>query len=151
MQIQRTSLYYLRYAANFFIIAATFWVSIVIIQPFYLASSLYEIEFFFVSILFVWFFSARSLLLYDEFRSRNFSHELIGIIKAVLIQSVSMRVIDFGLDGIALNRTLVIYYTCLLLGGLTVQHYSIRVILEYPRKRGRNIRNILVVGAGEVV
>ncbi|MBZ0198570.1 MAG: undecaprenyl-phosphate glucose phosphotransferase [Ignavibacteriaceae bacterium] len=150
MQIQRSSLYYLRYIADFFVIAAAFWLSVFIVQPVYYSLHFYELEFFFFSLVLIWFFTAHTLQLYDEFRSRNFSYELISLFRAILVQSLAVIVLDFILKELQFLRAYVLVYTGFLVLLLTLERYSFRLLLGYFRKRGKNLRNILIVGAGEV-
>jgi putative colanic acid biosynthesis UDP-glucose lipid carrier transferase len=103
-----------------------------------------------LSLILIWFFSARISDLYDEFRSRNFSYELIALIKNVLIQVVATVLLLFFMKTHPLSRSFVFLYAVSALGLLTLERYSLRKFLYVLRKKGRNLRHILIIGAGEL-
>jgi len=96
-----------------------------------------------------WFFTARTLKLYDEFRSRDSSFEIILFSKAIPLQAISFVLIIFLLK-YDIPRSIVLYYSIILLITGTISKYIIRRILNEFRQKGRNIRHLLIIGAGEV-
>ena len=98
----------------------------------------------------IWYFSARANGLYDEFRSRDFSFEFGAKLKTVLAQSnVAISFLFF----LQLNfhaRSFILIYILLLMITIILERYIFRKILENYRKRGLNLRNLLIVGAGEL-
>lgn len=106
--------------------------------------------FLFLLLSVVWYVRGKAIGLYDEYRSRNFSFELIALIKNILFQSLSAVIILFIIRDISLNRYFVFVYTTILLIMLSLEKFSVRRLISYFRKKGRNIRKLLVIGAGEV-
>jgi len=107
-------------------------------------------NFLFFLLLGTWFVTANSLGVYDEFRSRNFSYELITIIKSTLVQLIISIVLLFVIKEIYIKRSFVFYYAFLLMFTLSLNKFIVRKYFNYLRRKGRNLRTILIVGAGEV-
>lgn len=112
---------------------------------------IFTLDYSFLFILiFIWLISARIINLYDEFRARNFSFELINLIKNILVQAFSSIVFIFMVGGILFSRMFVLRYSLMLLILVGTEKYLFRALLVNSRKKGRNLRNILIIGAGEV-
>jgi putative colanic acid biosynthesis UDP-glucose lipid carrier transferase len=96
-----------------------------------------------------WVFAARSFKVYDDFRSRNFIYEVIPFAKAVLSEAIGLIVILFILK-YNVSRIVIVYFVLLL--GITgiSQKFIVRKVLNYLRRKGRNQRNMLIIGAGDV-
>ncbi|KAB2880951.1 undecaprenyl-phosphate glucose phosphotransferase [bacterium] len=150
MHIHRKSLYVFRFTADIaailiaFISAANYFATRNAIE---LTTRDYFLSF---SLILIWFFSARITNLYDEFRSRSFGIEFIGLIKNVLIQVIAAILILFLMKNHPLSRSFVLMYAIGSLSLVTFERFLLRGFLYLLRKRGRNLRNILIIGAGEV-
>jgi Undecaprenyl-phosphate glucose phosphotransferase len=98
----------------------------------------------------IWFFSSNSTKLYDDFRSRNFSIELMTLFKNVFVQLMAAIIILYLMNEIYLSKTFSFVYAFVLFGFVASQKIILRKILYSFRKKGRNLRNLLIVGAGDV-
>lgn len=150
MHFHRQLLHVVRVVSDVISLSISFLVSIYFISTTQSRPLVLSDYFLLFSLLVSWFFSSRMTGLYNEFRSRNFSFELIIVIKNVLIQVISIVVIIFLMKEITLSRSFVLIYALCLFCGLTVERFIIRRGLNLLRRRGRNLRQILIVGAGEV-
>lgn len=150
MQIYRTSLYFIRFSIDVLILIAAFIISA------HLSYSQFDFfrstnaQFLLLSLLIIWFFSSKNNGLYDEFRSRNFSFEIIAVIKNIVIMIFSAMIVLFLLREYNLSRFFIISFSITLLFLLTAEKIFFRFIFNYIRKRGRNLRNLLIIGAGDV-
>lgn len=150
MHIHRRSLYVFRFSADIMVLIAAYVGAAnyyAVHNSIQLISRDYSLCF---SLILIWFFSARMTDLYDEFRSRHFGYELIGLIKNVLIQVIAAVVILFFMKTHPLSRSFVFMYSVSFLILLTAERFLLRKFFYLLRKRGRNLRNILIIGAGEV-
>jgi putative colanic acid biosysnthesis UDP-glucose lipid carrier transferase len=95
----------------------------------------------------VWYISARSMDLYDEFRSRDTWFEPIRVLKGALVQMIALTVLLFLFREMAASRYFVLSYGVLLAIMIITQKLLLQTILIELRKRGRNVRRMLVVGA----
>ncbi|NMB82290.1 MAG: hypothetical protein GYA14_10775, partial [Ignavibacteria bacterium] len=106
--------------------------------------------FLMLTLIITWYLSSSYTKLYDEFRSRNFSFEMIILFKNILIQLISVIVIIFVIKEIKYSRLFVLYYIFSLFILLLTQKYLLNQFLKYLRLQGRNVRSILIIGAGKV-
>ena len=150
MHIYRTSLYLFRVFFDVVLIIAAFIVSAIVSLPGFSFFDQTNAEFLLLCLLGVWFFSSRTTGLYDEFRSRNYSYELLLIVKNICAQVVSAIIILFLIKESELSRFFVLIYSGLLLILLGLSKYLVRRLLIAFRMKGRNIRKLLIIGAGEV-
>ena len=88
--------------------------------------------------------------IYDEFRSRDFTVEIINVIRTAFLLAIFTIVVIFFIKDIYLSRTFVVVFLTSSLLLLILEKFLLRRFLNGLRKRGRNLRNILIVGAGEV-
>jgi putative colanic acid biosynthesis UDP-glucose lipid carrier transferase len=104
-----------------------------------------------ILLVFGWFFIAKTNGLYDEFRSRLFSSELIGLIKTIFTFTIFNIVIAFviNIDNFLFRKFIVAF---ILVNSLLIiiARYFFRRVLVYYRLKGRNLRRMLIVGAGPV-
>jgi len=103
-----------------------------------------------LSLLIVWSFSAKAFGLYHELRSRNISFEIINLAKNIIIIFISTIIILFLLHEEALSRYFVTVFSLSSFIILTIEKFLFRNILNVIRKKGRNLRSLLIVGAGDV-
>lgn len=155
MQNYRKSYYYFKLTADILVLIFCFFVSS------YLAKRrifpdlhLFRPEkreiFFCLLLCIIWYSSARVTGLYDELRSRNLSFEILSVFKNSLIQLFAAAVVIFILKTIFLSRFFSLVYFLSLLLALTLWKSGLRVLLRWARKKGRNLRFMLIVGAGEI-
>ena len=79
MQINRTSLYLTRIFFDIILLIVSFLLSAYLSVKDYNFLRNVNAQFLLLALLVVWYFSSKSTELYDDFRSRNFSHELIAL------------------------------------------------------------------------
>jgi Undecaprenyl-phosphate glucose phosphotransferase len=101
-------------------------------------------------LLLVWVVSSQVTHLYDDFRSRDFGYEVVVILKNVIVQAVAAAVIFIIIKETFLSRFFLLTYSAILFALLFVEKYILRSGLKVIRRKGRNLRSILVIGAGRV-
>ena len=126
MQLFRTTLYFLRIGLDIIILIFT------CILAAYLSTTGFNFfkevnaQFLVLSLAIIWFFTSKSTGLYDEFRSRNFSFELIIVIKNCFIQGISTIIILFLLNEKSYSRYFVVLYIGGELGLISVEKFLFR-------------------------
>ena len=150
MEARRKSLYLVRISTDYGVLAVSFWLATVISLSFYKITFSRSAELLFLSLAVIWFIYAGASRFYDEFRSRDFGFELIAVAESTLVQLFSSIVILFFLKEEEISRFFVVTYTAILFVGLSIEKLVFRQGLEYLRRRGRNLRNLVIVGAGRV-
>jgi len=101
-------------------------------------------------LLILWFASTTYFKSYNDFRSQTFVIEGIEVIKNVTVLVINTIVILFIFKDSDLSRYFVLLFILFSLPLLLLDKLVIRKFLQFIRKRGRNIRRLLLVGAGEV-
>jgi putative colanic acid biosynthesis UDP-glucose lipid carrier transferase len=133
---------------------------VLIISGFFYVGSLIEYNspvsfknnhwFLLICLVAVWYFSTRSTGLYKDSHSRTFSYELVILIKNIIIQILAAIVILFFSGEFIFSRSFILLYAGLVFLLISTEKYIVRKILIHLRKKGRNLRNVLIIGAGEI-
>ena len=150
MQIYRTSLYLLRISLDIIILTAVCILSAYLsVEGFDFLLSV-NAQFLVLSLAVIWFFTSKALGLYDEFRSRNFSFELILVIKICFVQAISAIIILYMLNEKSFSRYFVVLYAVGALALISAEKFTLSRLLHLFRRHGRNLRHMLIVGAGDL-
>ena len=153
MQIYRTSLYLFRITLDIIILILSVLLSAYITfkvnlhMAFEINSNLVLLI---LALTVTWYFSAKVIGLYDEFRSRDFISEVILVIKNIFVQAVMAMIVLFLVREEVLSRSFIFMFVLVLFVSITYEKYIFRQVLIYLRKKGRNLRSLLIIGAGEV-
>ncbi|MGD1007009.1 MAG: undecaprenyl-phosphate glucose phosphotransferase [Ignavibacteriaceae bacterium] len=150
MEIKKTSLYLTRITLDIILIISVFLVSIKISFPGCNFLTEKDPQFLLLFLLVTWFFSTRTTGLYDEFRSRNYSYQPLLIIKNIIIQIVGAIIVFPLLKEYYLSRHFIAIYSSFLLIILSLSKFLLRRLLISFCKKGRNLRKLLIIGAGVV-
>lgn len=150
MQIQRNSFYIVRVVSDIINIVFAFLIADFFSPPIYSITLNSDGFLLLLGLVLLWTFVAKSLGVYDEFRSRDFTVEVINVIRSLLMLSVLTIVLIFFIKDIYLSRTFVVVFLSASFFLIIAEKYSLRHLIIYMRKKGRNLRNIIIVGAGEV-
>ncbi len=150
MQIQRNSIYFVRILSDYILFSLIFYfVAYLSLHSPEAILTTNNIFLYFVNII-IWYSAAKSFDLYDEFRSRDLSFELIALLKTIFVQSISTIIVLFFLKEHNLSRIFILVDASALFIVLGIEKYILRKFLYRLRKRGKNLRSLLIVGAGEV-
>lgn len=145
----KSTIYYFRVFADLCVLIISFLIAHIIIN-----NNMYEISKIDVLLMILlvtsWFISAYRYNMYDEFRSRDFIYELILVIKNSITHLLISIIIIFLIDRNELPRKFILYYILVLIILVTMEKFLIRIALDYYRKKGRNLRTMLIIGAGKV-
>jgi len=146
----RSTLYFIRRGIDHLLITALF----IIAALFSHGANILIQDSDFLFLLFIinigWVISSNNTDLYDEFRSRNFSYELVLILQNNLILSIITIVFLFILKDLELSWKFILSQFLLISFFISLEKYFIRLILYHFRKKGKNIRSMLLIGAGNV-
>ncbi|MBW7857246.1 MAG: undecaprenyl-phosphate glucose phosphotransferase [Leptonema sp. (in: Bacteria)] len=86
---------------------------------------------------------------YRTIQSSQSLRELLSIVRSVTIALVLMLAILFFYRGQSYSRLVILYAAMLSVVYLTIGHWLFRWWIFYLRGRGYNVRQVLVVGAGQ--
>ena len=98
----------------------------------------------------IWAITLKSLDLYAPMRTSSWFEEAIKLSKASLAAILIFIAVVYFLKEYKFSRVVFFYFWILSTIGLIVSRTSLRAALRYFRKKGYNLRFVLVVGAGEL-
>jgi len=99
---------------------------------------------------FVWYFGSNVIEFYEDFNTRNFSYQFIKIIKSVIVQALTAVLFIFLVKEDLFTRNFIIIYTLMLIVLISARTQFVKHTLAKVRNKEKNIRNILIIGAGEL-
>ena len=91
----------------------------------------------------------RSFRLYRSARTARLSQELWTLVQGIAIVTALAALASYSIRG-ELARSVLLLFAILAAGLLCAAHLAIRVALRALRRRGRNLRHVLIVGTGEL-
>jgi len=89
------------------------------------------------------------LNLYDSFRAKSFSKELSSIVKANTILIVDLLSILFTVKLVHLSRLVLVIFYFVNIALVSTKRYALRKILWNIRKKGLNLKHVIIIGSGE--
>ena len=98
----------------------------------------------------IWAVTFRALGLYSPMRTVSKREEVIKIVKASSVAILMFIVVVFYLSDYKYSRVVFFYFWIMSSCGLVVSRLSLRIMLRYFRRKGYNLRFILIVGAGDL-
>lgn len=149
MEVRRKSLYMVRIVADCIVLITSFWMAALVSLSLEKTTVRRPTELL-LALGIVWFVSANLTRFYDEFKSRDYRFEALAVVQSTLIQVFSSAVILFFMGDEPVSRFFVVTYGVFLMAGLIIERLIFRGGLEYLRRRGVNLRYLLIVGAGKV-
>ncbi|TKC00463.1 undecaprenyl-phosphate glucose phosphotransferase [Pedobacter cryophilus] len=97
-----------------------------------------------------WYFTSKSNQLYDESRNRKaFAIELLKSFNSIFFQAIASGLFLFTINYELYGRTFVIIYISSLLFIIPSTKILLKRGTLYLRKRGQNLRSIIIIGAGK--
>lgn len=150
MIVNRKSLYIFRLLSDLTLLSVAFLIAAVFSQSWDILLDRYYMFFLLILLNIFWITLSNMMDFYDDFYSRNFPFQFINILKATVGQiTVSILFIFLAKEDL-FTRNFIIYYSTLLIPLITIRTIVFRKGLKSLRKKGKNIRNLVIVGSGEI-
>jgi len=102
-----------------------------------------------VILMFIWYFTSKYTNLYDDFRTTTYVEELLVVIPNILSQLISIGFIYFIINDHAYVRTVTFFYIIFLSLSLIIKKYFMKQWHLYNWVKGKDIKNLLIIGSGE--
>jgi Undecaprenyl-phosphate glucose phosphotransferase len=112
-----------------------------------------EISIYLYALIPVWIvflFSIRLCALYEPLRGKPFTIEIYKIIKVTFLSVIILSASTFFYREGSFSRFVAAYFFIVVTFLMIFSHFLVRVILAEVRKRGFNLRHVLIVGSGEL-
>jgi putative colanic acid biosynthesis UDP-glucose lipid carrier transferase len=98
----------------------------------------------------IWILSAKAAQLYQDFRSRDFVYELVSVFKSSMLLLIGTIVVLFFVKELELSRAFVLIFAVLSAASVSIEKYFVRMLLKFARRKSKNLRNVLIIGAGKM-
>lgn len=150
MIVNKRSLYLFRLISDLILLNAAFIIAAIAAQSW---DILIERDHMFIlqlALNIVWFFFSKVFNFYDDTNSRYFAFQFVNIIKNVFIQALSSIIFIFLVKEDLFTRNFIVIYSLLIVVFVSLRNVAFRKVLKFLRKKGKNIRNLIIIGAGEV-
>ncbi len=150
MIVNKKSIYTSRLLADLLILNLSFLLSAIIAQSF---ETLVARNYMFVLLVFlnfIWFINVNLSGFYLDFFTRSFSFQFFNILKLVFFQVGFTVLFIFLTKEDLFTRNFIVLYGVLLTLSISLRTAIFKNILISLRRKGKNIRKLLIVGAGEV-
>src|ERR1039457_7348358 len=150
MFANKKSFYYLRLFSDLFLLNISFIAAAVLAQSLNTLLSRNHMFILQMGLNFVWLFFSNVISFYEDTDTRYFAYQFVNIIKNVFAQGFTAIVFIFLVKEDLFTRNFIIYYFIILLFCVGVRIIVFKFIIISLRKSGKGIRNLLIIGVGEV-
>jgi len=146
MIVNKKSIFVFRLLSDLLLLNIVFIASAVIAQSWEILVDRNYMFFLLIGLNLLWIISSNTTGFYDDFYSRNFPIQFINILKSSATQVFAAIVFIFLAKEDLFTRYFIIYYALFLIAAICFRVILFRKGLKALRKRGKNIRNLLVIG-----
>jgi len=150
MIVNQRSIFFYKLLSDLLLLTCAFLLSAVFSQSWEVLLEKYYMFFLLIGLNLLWIVTSNYLNFYDDFFSRNFPVQLANILKNSLLQLVIAISFIFLAKENLFTRYFIIYYFVLLVLFISFRVIIFRKILKYLRRKGKNVRSLVIVGEGEL-
>ena len=150
MIVNKNSIYISRIFSDLLLINISFIVSALISQSY---DILIDRNYMFILLMLlniIWFVNANLSGFYSDFFTRSFSFQFFNILKGIFIQIVVTVLFIFLAKEDLFTRNFIVLYGVLLTISISLRTALFKNVLRSLRRKGKNVRNLLIIGAGEI-
>lgn len=150
MIVNKKSIFIFRLFSDLLSLNISFISAAILAQSWQILIDRYYMFFLLVGLNILWVFISNSTGYYSDFHTRNFPFQFTNILKGVTGQVTLSILFIFITKEDLFTRNFIIYYSILLIILLSIRIIIFRKGLKTLRKKGKNIRKLLIIGNGEV-
>ncbi len=150
MIVNKKSLYLIRLLSDLLMISAAFLLAAVFAQSWQILTDRYYMFFLLIGLNLLWIITSNYFNFYDDFTSRNFPIQFTNVLKNTILQIVITVFFIFLVKEDLFTRNFIVYYGIILIVFVCLRIIVFRKALKYLRRKGKNIRNLLIIGDGEI-
>ncbi len=150
MIANKKSTYYLRLFLDLIVLNLSFISAAIIAQSFKILLNRNYMFVLMMGLNFVWYFFSNVISFYDDFNTRNFSYQFIKIIRNVIVQILAAILFIFLVKEDLFTRNFIIIYALLLVMLVSIRTQAVKYSIAKIRGKEKNIRNLLIIGAGDL-
>jgi Undecaprenyl-phosphate glucose phosphotransferase len=149
MLANKKSLQYLRLFLDLILLNISFIAAAVLAQSFEILIQKTHMFVLLVGLNFLWYYVSNVLNFYEDYSIKYFIYQFTNILKIVVIQVLASLLFVFFVKELLFTRNFIILYAVFLSVLVSFRVQLIRYLLIKIRGREKNLKNVLIVGAGE--
>ena len=149
MIVNKKSIFIFRLLGDLLLLNLAFLLSAIVAQSWEILLDRNYMFFLLIGLNLLWIVSSNYFNFYDDFHSRNFPVQFVNIFKCTVLQILVTVFFIFLAKEDLFTRYFIVYYSLLLIVLVCIRVILFRKILKYLRRKGKNIRNLLIFGDGE--
>lgn len=150
MIVNKRSINISRFVSDLILLNLAFFLSAIIAQS---LETLMDKTIMFVLLLLsniFWFFYASISEFYNDFFTRPFAYQFTYVLKSALVQTLLAITFIFLVKEDLFTRNFIILFALFIVLFISIRTVVFKQILKTLRKKGKNVRNLLIVGTGEL-
>lgn len=144
------SIYYLRLFSDLLVINVSFLLAAILAQPWQVFLDRPYMLVLMVALNFIWYFFSNVTGFYEDAATRSFSYLFSRLIKNIFAQAITVILFIFIAKEDLFTRNFTFYYSILLLVLVSVRIQIIKHLVISIRGKEKNLRNVLIIGGGEL-
>ena len=112
-----------------------------------------ELEVYYLALLPIWIvfmFNAKLFRLYQPLRGKPVSIDFYNITKITVLSILILTAATFFYRSESFSRMVTVYFWVLVTFSMFTSHLLVRLLLMEARRRGFNLRHVLIIGSGEL-
>ena len=150
MIVNQRSIFLYKLLSDLLLLNCAFLASAVYSQSWEILLEKYYMFFLLIGLNLLWIVTSNYVNFYDDFFSRNFPVQLSNILNNSLFQLIITITFIFLAKENLFTRYFIVYYFLLLVLFISIRVIIFRKILKFLRRKGKNIRDLIIVGEGEL-
>ncbi len=144
------SIYYLRLFSDLLVINISFSLAAIFAQSLHILLSRPYMIVLMVALNFVWYFFSNVTGFYEDATTRSFSYLFSGLTKNIFAQIIVAILFIFIAKEDLFTRNFILFYSFFLFVLVSSRIQVIKHIVTSIRAREKNLKNVLIIGAGEL-
>ncbi len=150
MIVNQRSIFLYKLLSDLLLLNCAFLISSVYSQSWEILLEKYYMFFLLIGLNLLWVITSNYLNFYDDFFSRNFPVQFSNILKNSLLQLIITITFIFLTKENLFTRYFIVYYFILLVFLICLRVIVFRKILKFLRRKGKNVRNLVIIGEDEL-
>ncbi len=151
MIVNKYTIYISRLLGDLFFLNLTFIIAAILAQSFEILLEKKHMFILLVMLNFVWYFTSNITGLYEDIYLREYVNHFLNISKGIFnVILVTIAFIFFIKENL-FTRNFIIYFALLFFVSVNLWTIIFRKFLKFIRKKGLSIKNLLIIGTGEIV
>lgn len=150
MIVNQRSIYFFRLLSDLLLLNCVFLLSAIYAQSWSILIERDYMFFLLIGLNLLWIVTSNYFNFYDDFFSRNFPVQFANLLRNTVLQIVATIFFIFLLKEDLFTRNFIGYFSILLVLLVSIRIIIFRKVLKFLRRKGKNVRNMMIVGEGEL-